>query len=132
MSLPLCRASSKMSVMPSGATQRSDTKVQPSLTRNTPGRFESRHVCPSQRVHSSPATNGHGTGPKHCPALALICADDANAFDAKSLTRRSRQQETIRNNRMKILVFFAFTGASGVLNRSDGLNAIARRVGPHL
>src|SRR5260370_37684194 len=54
MSLPLCRASSKMSIMPSGATQRSDTKVLLSLKRNTPGRspFERRHVCPSQRVHS--------------------------------------------------------------------------------
>src|SRR6266566_7524754 len=57
MSLPLCRASSKMSIMPNGATQRSDTKVLLSLKRNTPGRspFERRHVCPSQRVHSSPA-----------------------------------------------------------------------------
>src|SRR5258708_30330355 len=54
MSLPLCRASSKMSIMPSGATQRSDTKVLLSLKRNTPGGspFERRHVCPSQRVHS--------------------------------------------------------------------------------
>jgi Lytic transglycolase len=42
-----------MSIMPSGATQRSDTKVLLSLKRNTPGRspFERRHVCPSQRVH---------------------------------------------------------------------------------
>src|SRR6266705_85408 len=55
MSLPLCRASSKMSIMPNGATQRSDTKVLLSLKRNTPGRspFERRHVCPSQRVHST-------------------------------------------------------------------------------
>jgi transposase InsO family protein len=44
----------EMSIMPSGATQRSDTKVLLSLKRNTPGRspFERRHVCPSQRVHS--------------------------------------------------------------------------------
>src|SRR5262245_6730956 len=54
MSLPLCRASSKMSIMPSGVTQRSDTKVLLSLKRNTPGRLpvERRHVCPSHRVHS--------------------------------------------------------------------------------
>jgi len=40
--------------MPSGATQRSDTKVLLSLKRNTPGRlpFERAHACPSQRVHS--------------------------------------------------------------------------------
>src|SRR6266536_714037 len=55
MSLPLCPVSSKMSIMPSGATQRSDTKVLLRLKRNTPGRlpFERPHACPSQRVHST-------------------------------------------------------------------------------
>src|SRR5262245_57128779 len=59
MSLPLCLASSKMSIMASGATQRSDTKVLLSLKRNTPGRLpvERRHVCPSQRVHSTANPN---------------------------------------------------------------------------
>src|SRR6266487_3166663 len=54
MSLPLCRVSSKTSIMPSGATQRSDTKVLSSLKRNAPGRWpiERHHACPSQRVQS--------------------------------------------------------------------------------
>src|SRR6266540_7453173 len=48
MSLPLCRVSSKTSIMPSGATQRSDTKVLSSLKRNAPGRWpiERHHACP--------------------------------------------------------------------------------------
>ena len=48
------RVSSKTSIMPSGATQRSDTKVLSSLKRNAPGRWpiERHHACPSQRVQS--------------------------------------------------------------------------------
>jgi putative transposase len=51
---PLCRASSKRSIMPSVATRRSDTKVLSNLKRNTPGRWpiERRHTCLPQGVHS--------------------------------------------------------------------------------
>src|SRR6266481_4952019 len=77
MSLPLCRASSKMSIMPSGATQRSDTKVLLSLKRNTPGRspFERRHVCPSQRVHSKQRHNRDTRSPEHKARLEALGFD---------------------------------------------------------
>src|SRR5262249_21433988 len=51
---PLCRASSKTSIMPSVATRRWDTKAPSTLKRNTPGRWpiEQPHTCPPQGVHS--------------------------------------------------------------------------------
>src|SRR5262249_658351 len=57
-SLPLCRASSKTSIMPSVATRRWDTKAPSTLKRNTPGRWpiEQPHTCPPQGVHSTPPT----------------------------------------------------------------------------
>src|SRR5437660_9025479 len=55
MSHPLCRASSKTSIMPSAAIRRSDTRAPSSLRSNTPGRWpiERHHTCPLQGVHSS-------------------------------------------------------------------------------
>src|SRR4051794_24357625 len=53
-SLALCRASSKMSIMPSVATRRSDTKVLLNLKRNTPGRSPFERLKP---VHPKGCTS---------------------------------------------------------------------------
>src|SRR6516225_10304710 len=73
MSPPLCRVSSKTSIMPSGATQRSDTKVLSSLKRNAPGRWpiERHHACPSQRVQS----NCWSVNRKHCELESVAGLD---------------------------------------------------------
>src|SRR5258708_6606623 len=78
-SLPLCRASSKMSIMPSVATRRSDTKVLLNLKRNTPGRslFERPQTCPPQGVHFRSAS-------KIDPPRLACCAA---RFDSKRVVR---------------------------------------------
>src|SRR4030095_12385159 len=75
MSLPLCRASSKMSIMPSVATRRSDTKVLLNLKRNTPGRspFERPQACPPQGVHSTVTEIFYRTTSDELPGLGSIC-----------------------------------------------------------
>src|SRR6266699_5469178 len=69
MSHPLCRASSKTSIMPTAAIRRSDTRAPSSLRSNTPGRWpiERHHTCPLQGVHSIPLTRVCTTVRKYVP-----------------------------------------------------------------
>src|SRR3954449_5637147 len=66
-SLALCRASSKMSIMPSVATRRSDTKVLLNLKRNTPGRSPFERLKP---VHPKGCTSNADQNLAHIARLA--------------------------------------------------------------
>src|SRR5437764_3628221 len=92
-SLALCRASSKMSIMPSVATRRSDTKVLLNLKRNTSGRSPFERLkpvhpkgCTSDIVLSFRRPLGVGSETEGILKLMFIVHDTANQAN------RSREQ----------------------------------------